>query len=122
MIYIVKGLARIHDDYAGEARWLNGIACQDDFAEFLDEASEMGILSGYMSFESKNGELYTITTYLCDRELTKAEQEFLMNYTQGQWSDGIGEGFEQDPVYDEYGNEAYISPWFRGQDISISAV
>lgn len=39
-----------------------------------------------------------------------------MEYTQGQWSDGIGEGFEQSPVpVGPGGGEYYISPWHRGQ-------
>ncbi len=47
--------------------------------------------------------------------LVTDELEILPDYTQGQWSDGIGEGFEQSPCAEENGEEIFVSPWFRGQ-------
>ena len=73
-----------------------------------------------MHFKLENGKLYTYTVYHSDRELTEEELKQLMDYTQGQWSDGIGEGFEQFPIMeDDEGEEVYISPWFPGQNIKI---
>lgn len=43
--------------------------------------------------------------------------EELKDYTQGQWSDGIGEGFEQFSYKEIDGEEIYISPWYHGQKI-----
>ena len=49
------------------------------------------------------------------------ELESLAEYTQGQWSDGIGEGLEQYPCYtSNNGEEAYISPWFSWQQITTT--
>lgn len=47
--------------------------------------------------------------------LTNGEMDILIDYTQGQLSDGIGEGFEQTPCAVINGEEIYLSPWYRGQ-------
>lgn len=119
MIYLIRGTARVHDTFEGDLKDLDGIECEDDFADFFDQAKEFGVLSGRMYFEYVCGELYTVTKYECVRVLTEQEQNILLDYTTGQWSDGIGEGFEQDPVYDDKGEEAYISPWHSGQVAKI---
>ena len=101
---------------------LDGIDCQDNFAEYFDEEHTFkeNIESGYMDFKFKDGKLLTYTTYHSNRELTETELEDLIEYTQGQWSDGIGEGFEQHPCfYAENGEEVFISPWFFGQEITV---
>ena len=49
------------------------------------------------------------------RELVTSELEALKRYTSGQWSDGIGEGFEQHPCKVIRGTEIYISPWYHNQ-------
>jgi hypothetical protein len=48
-------------------------------------------------------------------ELTDEEIDRLLDYTQGQWSDGIGEGFEQFPCHHEGRKEIYLSPWYPMQ-------
>lgn len=106
---------------------LDGIDCQDDFTEYFDEGTFKSVKKGYMSFVFEYGKLWTVTEYFSSRELTEAELKDLADYTQGQWSDGIGEGFEQEPVLikeDEHGDEeeVYISPWFMGQTLSITQV
>lgn len=58
--------------------------------------------------------------YEVNRKLTAKEEEKLVKYTQGQWSDGIGEGFEQHPVLGDYRDGVAISPWFRGQKVSVA--
>lgn len=101
---------------------LKGIDCQDDFAEYFDgdESYAQDIQSGYMKFIVENNKLMTITTYKSNRKLSDDELKNLADYTQGQWSDGIGEGFEQEPcMYDDDNEEVYISPWFHGQVLKI---
>lgn len=106
---------------------LDGVDCQDDFAEYSDFSDDLD--SGYMCFKFEDGKLMTYTVYSARREFSKEELEQLGEETQGQWSDGIGEGFEQYPCYntreeyyDEYGDltdEVYISPWKPGQELEI---
>jgi hypothetical protein len=74
---------------------------------------------GYMRFVYEDGELFTVNEYISTRELTKEEMSELIEYTQGQWSDGVGEGFEQRPIMIS-GDEVYISPWYSGQKVTYS--
>lgn len=122
---------------------LDGISCQDEFSEYFDgDESYVGdVNNGYLYFKYEDGKLWSITTYDSTRELTQKELEELKEYTTGQWSDGIGEGFEQFPChtasqpyriyekeFDDYENqdeanedlEVYISPWFFEQIITIT--
>lgn len=72
-----------------------------------------------MSFEVVDGVLHTVTTYQYDVELTPTEIDDLKDYTQGQWSDGIGEGFEQNSYFEtDDGEELFLSPWYSGQIIT----
>lgn len=92
---------------------LDGIKCEDDFAEYSDL---QGLLeSGYMKFIFENGRLYVIVEYSVKETLSEDQIEELKNETQGQLSDGIGEGFEQFPCTSIDGIEIYISPWFPEQ-------
>lgn len=114
-------------DHSKEYLYLyDGIDCQEDFTEYFGTEQQplidKGVTSGYMSFEVIDGELYTTTDYDCKERLTDAEIQLLIDYTQGQWSDGIGEGFEQQPcvyVDDELDDcELYVSPWHYGQEVT----
>jgi hypothetical protein len=103
---------------------LDGVDDQSNFVEYMDEedypfVSNLG--GAYMEFKVRDGKLYTITEYDIknDYNLTETELQQLADYTQGQWSDGIGEGFEQFPCAEEDGEEIYLSPWCRGQDVEI---
>jgi len=91
----------------------------DSFSEYCDSyygTVHETVSGGGMDFSYKNGELYVATTYELSREITKEETEKLIEYTQGQWSDGIGEGFEQYPAMTDYEyGDIYISPWYYGQ-------
>ena len=101
---------------------LNGVKCQDNFALGFgntDFSFKENIKDGYMSFIFENNKLYTITEYISDRELSNEECIKLKKYTQGQWSDGIGEGFVQNPVKIK-NRYVYISPWFFRQDVEIT--
>jgi len=103
-----------------ELAFLDGLDCQDEFVEYIHNKSLKDKLnSGYMKFKFEKGILYTVTTYETNVSLDEDELDELGDYTQGQWSDGIGEGFEQTPC--EYLNdeEVYVSPWYSGQQLDI---
>lgn len=69
----------------------------DYFSEFGDEGELAAALEpgGFIRFGySKGDELLTATTeYKSRRLLTEAELRLLVEYTLGQWSDGIGENW-----------------------------
>lgn len=125
--FIAKAIATLENtetgerkvlDCAAEIGQLSGIDCQDNFSEYFDKAEEFQLSDAYgMIFRACKDTLLVNTSYYSQRELTKEEIEELKAYTQGQWSDGIGEGFEQHPVKVDGNLEWYISPWFRGQEI-----
>jgi hypothetical protein len=135
----LRAEARAHCSDASTDKWelctdsqlreLDGIDCQDNFSEYFHGAYgsdkneqaliDKGVHSGYMHFVYEDGVLWTITTYNSDEELTRAELDALVDYTQGQWSDGIGEGFEQFACYDDEDGEYFISPWFSGQEVEV---
>lgn len=114
---------------------LDGISCPDEFSEYFSDSEQClidkNVTSGYMSFkyDDSTNKLFTITTYNSDTILNSKELETLIDYTQGQWSDGIGEGFEQHPcdfsdIPYEGDNgmttDIYISPWSQTQTITAS--
>ena len=115
----IKALSGEHN--ANDVNCLNGIDCQDDFVEYMDQEFAHKLIAGYMSFKVEDGSLYTLTEYeVSDGEiLTEDELNELASYTQGQWSDGIGEGFEQYPCAEEGGEEIFVSPWYRKQKLEI---
>lgn len=116
----VKGVANTSYENLKE---LNGIDCQDEFSEYFDSdfTFKDDVSNGYMYFSYENGELWTYTTYNSTRELSKEELRMLEDYTTGQWSDGIGEGFEQYPCFTtDNDEEVYISPWHFGQITTIT--
>jgi len=97
---------------------LHGVDYQEDFVEYLDYRDYLfayKLKSGYMKFVVENGELYTLTEYSAKEPLLPEELKELIDYTQGQWSDGIGESFEQFACAMEKGEEIYVSPWYHGQ-------
>ena len=93
--------------------YFSTIDCQGNAQKCLIEADVSG---GYLEFvyNKELEKLFVETSYDCPRELTKEEQKILVEYTQGQWSDGIGEGFEQREI-----DGVYISPWFSGQTAKV---
>ena len=111
--------AKAGEHNATDINILDGIDCQDEFSEYIDEDDTFygKVENGYMSFIVEDSVLYTITKYDVIEDLTDDEIEQLKDYTQGQWSDGIGEGFEQFPCVEENGNEIFVSPWYRGQTV-----
>lgn len=120
---IVKGEASASNEdgvnySGGELSKFDGLDCQDCFTDYMDNgdcSARDDLSGGYLSFEYKDGKLWVITEYQSKRVLTDKELGEVKSYTQGQWSDGIGEGFEQFPCNSD---EDYVSPWFRGQEIT----
>ena len=123
---IIKALAG--DSYVGEEdiidrSKLDGIDCQDEFVEYMHEDFKHKLSSGYMDFRFQEDKLWTYTVYSTKEVLTEAELKRLGEYTQGQWSDGIGEGFEQFPCdHEPDGAEVYLSPWYHGQKLEIKQI
>ena len=109
-------------DFSGDMSELNGIDCQDRFSDYFggDESFIGKVKGGYMQFAVENCIVYTTTSYTTTEELSEQEVEELSKYTQGQWSDGIGEGFEQNPCTQINGEDIFISPWFYGQKLEIT--
>jgi hypothetical protein len=91
-----------------------------EFAEYIDNGPIANVVSGgYLEFEFTDGKLWSVVEYKSTRELNEFELKWLRDYTQGQWSDGIGEGFEQEPVTYYKDKEIYISPWYHDQEIKV---
>ena len=108
--------------FGADTSSLDGVECQDEFMEYfwtdnakVEEEMRKIVHKGLMSFhyDTARTTLVTHTTYEVDRKLTRIELAALKDYTQGQWSDGIGEGFEQSPARDEF----FISAWYRDQEV-----
>lgn len=93
----------------------NYVDIPDDFVEYIDEDYRNKLDSGYTHFKVDEGKLYSICLYDANEKLTEEELELLVEHTQGQWSDGIGEGFEQNSCKEIDDMELYISPWIQGQ-------
>ena len=115
---IVKGKASTD---CPKLKELDGIDCQDNFSEYFDTDFTFKdvVTGGYMEFSYENGDLWTLTIYESSRELSKDELNELEEYTSGQWSDGIGEVFEQIPVIVD-DEEVFISPWCPEQKTTIT--
>lgn len=131
---IVKGPAG--ESNVSDRKKLDGIDCQDNFSEYFHEAwsigekeyknqqalIDKGVTGGYMEFRWENGKLNVVVTYSSKEKLNEDEVKELIDYTQGQMSDGIGEGFEQFPCMYEDDKEIFLSPWFRGQKLTVEQV
>mgnify|MGYP001009271094 CR=1 FL=1 len=78
------------------------------------------VTGGDTRFYVENDQLFVETIYYSNEKLNETQLECLKEYTQGQWSDGWGEGFEQRPVCRKNWRDVYISPWHVDQKINIS--
>lgn len=104
---------------------VDGIDCQEEFSEYFgddeDPLIDKGVENGYMRFIFEDDKLYVVVEYDSKEELTEEEVDMLIEYTQGQLSDGIGEGFEQNScTYDDDDNEILVSPWYYGQVLTAT--
>lgn len=127
-MYLITIKGKAETAYEGNIHDLDGIDCEDEFSEWFDRDFSFvnDVSNGYMRFKVIDGELMTMTEYQSTRKLDPLELNQLGEYTQGQWSDGIGEGFEQTPCYypsgydeGEDNDEVYISPWYLNQKLII---
>lgn len=115
---IAKGTAST--DYPFPAK-LDGIYDNgEDFSDYFYDGHEIANLKGVVSggtmyFKFIDNKLWTYTEYVANRQLNNRELHVLLDYTVGQWSDGIGEGFEQFPCAIFEKEEVYISPWHPKQ-------
>lgn len=83
---------------------------EEEAADYIgDGAGEevyhaIGLKGGFieLQFDDAAKELWVITEYDSPRKLIDNEVRFLVEYTQGQWSDGMGENMEI-PYADENG-------------------
>ena len=100
------------------------IGPEEDFREYLRLLSkDLITYSEQARFSTKDGKLFVTVEYGTARRLTTEEQELLKEYTIGQWSDGIGEGFEQFPsAKDDQGNDVFTSMWHRRQVVTIEEI
>lgn len=70
--------------------------------EYFDEADSPAVAHKVIScnprVEKRNGKLWGVAECQIIDELTKDEETCLLDYIEGQMSDGFGEGFEQKPI------------------------
>lgn len=102
-------------------KYFDGLSDDSCFSEYFGFNTKIPkcVTGGFMHFEFHENPdtLYVFTIYDSTRKITADEEKELIKYTQGQWSDGIGEGFEQRDFDDEIYNP---SPWYPGQKIELS--
>lgn len=92
----------------------------DEFSYYFDDNLKEKFSGGKISFELINNELCTVTIYdIINKNITLNDLEELANYTQGQWSDGFGESFEQYPCYTDDKYEYFINPTYYNCKIDI---
>jgi hypothetical protein len=80
---------------------LDGVASDECFSDYLSddrhtkELPSKGVSGGYLRFRFKadRNELWAETEYDLKEPLTDDDTKSLVDYTLGQWSDGIGENF-----------------------------
>lgn len=88
---------------------------ENEYTEYCDIDCCEKLESDVSYFCEENNKLMIVVEYTSNEKLTKKELKELMDYTQGQWSDGIGEGFEQ-----QLHNNYYVSMWHKDQQITIT--
>jgi uncharacterized protein len=75
---------------------VDGLTYDEDVCSnyFYGALDEIGIEGGALriAYDSRSKRLRVVTEYRSPRELKKSELQALLKETQGQWSDGIGEG------------------------------
>ena len=68
------------------------------FDEDRNPSVKKKVLSAVPTVEIRDGELMGCTTVKLKKPLTEAEMQDLQDYLKGQFSDGWGEGFEQQEI------------------------
>jgi hypothetical protein len=131
----IKGLSgSVNTDEKNYQKIIENGVCHDDFTDYFHKEFtignkkytneqnliDKGVSDGYMYFELIDNEIWTVNVYSSKEKLSEDELKQLGKYTQGQWSDGIGEGFEQRPIMELDGKDIYLSPWYYGQKLEIN--
>lgn len=89
----------------------------DEFTQYMSHkylALRDYVTEGWAYFEHKGDNLHVVTRYRVLQPLTDTLLKLLVEYTVGQWSDGIGEGFS-DKVQYRSGDSYYVNAWWPGQ-------
>ena len=73
------------------------------FDEDRNPSVKKKVLSAVPTVEIRDGELMGCTTVKLKESLTEAEMQDLQDYLKGQFSDGWGEGFEQQEIQTDDG-------------------
>ena len=107
--------SRTEEDFYGEHASVideiflgNNVDC---FDEYLEKPLKGLVKSSSIEVVAKDGKLFTEITYETYKKLSQANLRKLQEYTYGQMSDGIGEGFEQFPCNSD--QDLYFSMWVR---------
>ena len=106
---------------------LNGFGEHNtDFNEYVLEGEGVKFYdSSYMNilWNQVDEKLYTVNRFVVGKPISEELLKKLGEDVQGQWSDGIGEGFEQEPVMTtEDGEEIFISPWHKDQELHVTMI
>ncbi len=89
---------------------------KDDFNEselvqYFDKADELGVIDMKVVDDRFENGKFTIAV-TATKELSEEELSEVEDYISGQCSDGWGEGFEQQPIVNDY----YVSTWWSDDD------
>ena len=93
---------------------------ENDMATYYnkDDGVSEKLTSAVWSVELHGGRLFGRIDCSLKEPLTAEETEHLREWITGQCSDGLGEGFEQQPVDTEDG-KLYVSFWHSGEDYAM---
>jgi len=86
-----------------------------ELEEVLQPKSYMTLL-----WNKADKKLYSVNKFTVKKPLSEEWLEKIAKKVQGQWSDGAGEGFEQSPVMEYEGEEVYVSPWHKDQELNVA--
>lgn len=99
---VIRGPAELHDDEfepitdQAKLALVSGLVggegeTMSDYLEGEEHLAGIGLQGGDLRLaQDSRGGLEVITTYGAPRELSEAELATLIEFTEGQWSDGMG--------------------------------
>lgn len=99
---VIKGPAELHDDEfepitdQAKLTLVDGLVggegeTMSDYLEGGEHLATIGLQGGDLRLaQDSRGGLEVITTYVAARELSELELAALVEFTEGQWSDGMG--------------------------------
>lgn len=116
-----------YDPYTEYSDDIEGAIGDTDLAEYLPDNLIDGVNSITMtavnSLTNRNT-MDLMTTVVANKHLTDVEIEDIIDYLSGQFSDGWGEGLEQNPIFSyeyEY-EEEYVDEETGEEDIYLETV